>query len=80
MTAAGVIPASGQVLIDASGVSETDFRDLLSRMIAGERPFEDWMHAHGRSDEEIAEIYKLIDEWLMQKGVIPPPPPTPGLN
>ena len=38
------------------------------------------MHAHGRSDEEIAEIYKLIDEWMMQKGVIPPPPPTPGLN
>ena len=29
------------------------------------------MHAHGRSDEEIAEIYKLIDEWLMQKGIIP---------
>ena len=80
LTAAGVIPASGQVRIDASGVSETDFRDLLSRMIAGERPFEDWMHAHGRSDEEIAEIYKLIDEWLMQNGIIPPPPSTPGLN
>ena len=49
-------------------------------MIAGERPFEDWMHAHGRSDEEIAEIYQLIDEWLMQKGIIPPPPSAPGLN
>ena len=66
--------------MDASGMSETDFRDLLNRMIAGERPFEDWMHAHGRSDEEIAEIYQLIDEWLMQKGIIPPPPSAPGLN
>ena len=80
LTATGVIPASGRVPMDACGVSETDFRDLLSRMIAGERPFEDWMHAHGRSDEEIAEIYKLIDEWLMQKGIIPPPPSSPGLN
>ena len=38
------------------------------------------MHAHGRSDEEIAEIYRLIDEWLMQKGIISPPPSAPGLN
>ena len=80
LTATGVIPTSGRVPMDACGVSETDFRDLLSRMIAGERPFEDWMYAHGRSDEEIAEIYKLIDEWLMQKGIIPPPPSAPGLN
>ena len=80
LTADGVIPASGQVRIDACGLSETDVRDLLSRMIAGERPFEDWMHAHGRSDEEIAEVYKLIDEWLMQKGVLPKPPAAPGLS
>ena len=80
LTADGVIPANGQVRIDAGGVSETDFRDLLSRMIAGERPFEEWMHAHGHSDEEIAEIYKLIDEWLLQKGIVPPPPSAPGLN
>ena len=80
LTADRVIPASRLEWIDACGVSETDFRDLLSRMIAGERPFEDWMHAHGRSDEEIAEVYKLIDEWLMQKGIIPPPPSVPGLN
>ena len=80
LIADGVIPAGGQVQLDACGVSETDFRDLLSRMIAGERPFEEWMHAHGHSDEEIAEIYKLIDEWLMQKGIIPPPPSAPSLN
>ena len=80
LIADGVIPAGGEVRLDACGVSETDFRDLLSRMIAGERPFEEWMHAHGHSDEEIAEIYKLIDEWLMQKGIVPPPPSAPGLN
>ena len=80
LTTTGVIPASGQVRTEAVGVSETDVRDLLNRMIAGQRPFEDWMHAHGRSDEEIAEIYQLIDEWLMQKGIIPPPPSAPGLN
>ena len=74
LTATGVIPAGGQVPMDASAVSETDFRDLLDRMAAGERPFEDWMHVHGRSDKEIAEIYQMIDDWLTQKRIISPPP------
>ena len=56
------------------------FQDLLSRMVAGERPFEDWMHAHGRSDEEIQEVYKAVDEWLMQKGIISQRPSAPGLD
>ena len=75
LTATGVIPASGQVHTEALGVSETDVQDLLDRMLAGERPFEDWMHAHGHSDEEISEIYELIDDWLLQKGIIPARPP-----
>ena len=80
LVADGVIPASGQARIDVCDVSETDVRDLLSRMMAGERPFEDWMHAHGRSDEEIREVYKAVDEWLMQKGIISQRPSAPRLN
>ena len=80
LVADGVIPAGGQAPIDACDASETYVRDLLSRMMAGERPFEDWMRAHGRSDEEIAEVYKLIDEWLMQRGVLPKLPSGPSPN
>ncbi len=61
-------------------VSATQFQDLLNRILAGERPFEDWMYAHGRSDEQIAEIYRLIDQWLARKGLIPPPRADPRMN
>jgi hypothetical protein len=61
-------------------MSGIQFQDLLNQILAGERPFEDWMHAHGRSDEEIAEVYRLIDQWLMQCGMIPPPPSYPSLS
>ena len=67
----GIIPDTRQERLEACGLSEQDFQDILSRIIAGERPFEEWMHAHGHSDEEIEEIYGVIDQWLIQKGIIP---------
>ena len=36
------------------------------------------MHAHGHSDEEIREVYKAVDEWLMQKGIISQRPSPPA--
>jgi hypothetical protein len=80
LMADGIVPATRQEWLKASGLSGPDFQDLLSRIIAGERPFEESMHAHGRSDEEIAEIYRMIDQWLMQRGITPRPPSSPGLN
>ena len=38
--------------------------DCLERIAHGERPFEDWMRAQGRSEAEILAVYALIDEWL----------------
>ena len=80
LTRAGVVPATGREPFDIDGLSAPDVQELLERMLAGERPFEEWMHAHGRSDEEIAETYRLIDQWLMTEGVIPSPPPFPNRN
>ena len=77
LTAKGIIPATGQEWFDARGMSETDVRALLGRMLAGERVFEEWMHEYGRSDEEVAEIYTMIDDWLVQKGIISRPGPLP---
>jgi len=68
-----ILAPTKQEWLSACGFTEPQFEDLWSRILAGERPFEDWMHAHGRSDEEIAEIYRLIDEWLMWQGVVHPP-------
>jgi hypothetical protein len=65
----GVIPASSQEYLATCGFSELDLQDLLRRLAAGERPFEDWMHAHGRSEKEIVEMYGVIDRWLMQSGI-----------
>ena len=80
LTRAGIVPATVQEDLETCGLSATDVQELLGRMLAGERPFEEWMHAHGRSDEEIAEIYRLIDQWLMKEGVIPSAAPFPNRN
>lgn len=80
LMAEGILPPTKQEWLSACGLSEPQFEDLLSRILAGERPFEDWMHAHGHSDEEIAEVYRLIDQWLIEHGIIPPPISDPGLN
>jgi len=68
-----VLVATKEEWLSACGFTEPEVEDLWRRILAGERPFEDWMHAHGRSDTEIAEVYRLIDEWLMQRGIIHPP-------
>ncbi len=67
-----VIPPAKQELLAASGLSAMEIADLLTRILAGERPFEEWMYAHGHSAETIAEVYKTIDAWLMAQGILPP--------
>lgn len=67
-----IIPPDKHEILSAYGLSELEIADLLDRIRAGERPFEDWMYAHGHSAETIAEIYKIIDEWLMTQGILPP--------
>ena len=71
-----VIPPEKKKLLSECGISEIEIEEILNRIMEGERPFEDWMYAHGYSDEIIAEIYKIIDDWLMEQGIIPIPPST----
>ena len=80
LTAEGIVPAPAPQEMDTPSVSTLDIQDILRRMAAGERPIEDWMYAHGHSDEDIAEIYGLIDRWLMRKGIISKPGPLPTRN
>ena len=75
LTAAGIIPGGER---DGAGwVTAADVQECLDRLMRGERPFEEWMYAHGHSDEEIAEIYGVIDRWLVQHGIIDKPGPMP---
>jgi hypothetical protein len=80
LMAEGILPPTKQDLLSACGLSGMEFEDLVRRILAGERPFEDWMHAHGHSDEEIVEVYGKIDDWLMQKGIISPSPSDSSSN
>lgn len=81
LTAKGIIPGSTQECLTACGFSEAEFDDFLDRLARGERPFEEWMYAHGHSEEDVAKIYRVIDTWLLQVGITPPPfPPKPTLH
>lgn len=80
LMADGTIAAPESEWLTTWGVSADQFQDALNRILAGERPFEDWMYSHGRSEEEVAEIYRIIDEWLARKGLIPPPRGDPRMN
>lgn len=61
LMAKNILPSTQQEWLSDCGFTEGQFEDLVSRILAGERPFEDWMHEHGHTDEEIAEVYRVID-------------------
>ena len=67
------LPANAQELLSSHGMSQVDVRDLFTRIMQGERPFENWMHQHGHSDDDIARVYQTIDTWLVKQGMISPP-------
>lgn len=62
----GIIP--GNRGVTDTGTTEMEITSLLSRMMAGERPFEDRMRELGHSDEEIAEAYQAVDKSLEKSG------------
>ncbi len=77
LAARGIIPANPREWMAACGITPEWFDDWVDRIRAGERPFDDWMYAHGHSYEDIVEVYRVIDEWLVRQGVLSAPPPLP---
>jgi len=73
LTVNGEIPAAQQEWTAIEDLTVVNIGELLDRMLAGERPFEDWMYAHGHSVQDIAEVYQEIDRWLLEKGGAPMP-------
>ena len=74
----GIILTSGSP--DADGLSVVDVDDALRRIALGERPFDEWMYAHGHSYADVIEVYKSIDKWLVTNGMIRSPGPLPKLQ
>ena len=77
LIAQGILPATLQEKLACLDFSESERMELFARILAGERPFENWMRSNGRSEQEIAEIYQIIDQWLLNAGFIRPPKPAP---
>ena len=61
----GVLPATPKEKLACLDLSESELMDLSKCILAGERPFEDWMRSNGRSEQEIAESFQMIDRWLL---------------
>ena len=53
-------------------VPEGYFRDLMDRLLAGERPFEEKLIALGYNEQDTATLYQEIDRWLSDNNLIPP--------
>jgi len=51
---------------------EVDTEDMIRRLLAGERPFEEWMYEQGYTTHEIEYIYQQIDRCLWEHGLIEP--------
>jgi hypothetical protein len=67
------LPINEQAILSANGISQVDVPDLLNRIMRGERPFEDWMHKNGHSEESISRVYQTIDAWLIKQGMMKHP-------
>lgn len=86
LVALGIIPATPSEWMEACGITPEWLDDWVARVNAGERPFDDWMYAHGHSYEDIVEVYSVIDDYLIRAAPpLPPPrdssaPPLPRLN
>ena len=72
----GIIPNEEQPM----DLSVEDVESALERISRGERPFEEWMYAHGHTYRDLTKGYKIIDRWLAENGIIAAPGPRPRLQ
>ncbi|MCP4397969.1 MAG: hypothetical protein GY801_11825 [bacterium] len=76
----GILPSPKQRYFENFEFTEEELNDLVNRILNGERPFEEWMYAHGYSRKDVAEVYQVIDQWSIEHGILAPPPYDPNLN
>lgn len=67
--ASGVAISSDEAL-SVLGFAPDDVGALWDRMLAGERPFEEWMAAQGHDVNEVSRIYAAVDGWLLNRSIL----------
>ena len=65
------IPDKLPKAIEKEGITKVNLSALLEQLSNGERPFEEWMYAHGHTKQDIQKIYAVIDRWLVNHNILP---------
>jgi hypothetical protein len=79
LIAEGVIPLKRTDFLVTCGISESEFEQWQQQVLQGGNPFEAQMLAQGYSLETIAQIYQVIDRWLVEVGWQSPTSPIDSM-
>jgi hypothetical protein len=66
LMAAGILPGNLPELINILGLSETEFTTVWQQGQDGNNGLGQWLEAQGYTNEKLAPIYALIDQWLRE--------------
>jgi hypothetical protein len=76
----GIIPWNKADFLVTMGISGAEFDAIWKQILTGANPFETWMLANGYSQEQIDQIYQIIDRWLVKTELGFPVHPEGNLN
>lgn len=66
LIADGIIPWNQADFLVTMGISEAQFDAMWKHISTGGNFFETWMLANGYSQDQINQIYQIIDRWLVK--------------
>ena len=66
LIADGIIPWNQADFLTTIRISEAEFDVMWEHISAGGNFFETWMLANGYSQDQINQIYQIIDRWLVK--------------
>ncbi|MEM6399804.1 MAG: hypothetical protein AAF757_06160, partial [Cyanobacteria bacterium P01_D01_bin.116] len=66
LIADGIIPWNQVDFLTTMGITEVEFDAMWEHISTGNNLFETWMLANGYSQDQINQIYQIIDRWLVK--------------
>ncbi|MEL7246094.1 MAG: hypothetical protein AAFV71_28535 [Cyanobacteria bacterium J06633_8] len=66
LIADGIIPWNQADFLATMSIAEAEFDAMWEQILIGANPFETWMLANGYSQDQINQIYQIIDRWLVK--------------
>jgi hypothetical protein len=81
LMADGIIKSNKADFLVTCGISESEFDKMWQQVLSGANPFATWMLANGYTNEQIDQIYQIIDRWLVKTELnFPTNPDDSNLN